>query len=457
LGFLYCTIGKLAEAHEHLDRAQALFTSLKDTVHLAQVDETRARVMLADGRVVDAEKLLSVAVRALENGGEQSLLAEALSTQGIALARLRDFDKAQITLQRAIDVAEQAGDAESAGQATVLMIEQLGDYLSNDDLTATVDHAWDLLKNTQDISTLKRLTNCTRRVLLLIHRSVRFPGSVDWTNFSFKDEVQRYEAHLIRLALQDSGGKVTQAAQLLGLPGHQNLLCMLDTRHKDLLDARLPKRSRKSIIRHRDLVGRSPKKRSRKAQTLKILHVEDDDVVAGMVKETLAHEGWEVETCSDGTTAMSKIASSTRYDLLLLDYDLPGANGMQLVQQARSLAYRQRMPIIILSGSLDETSASLLERTRFLVNRRTSQQSPKQSRASCEPLKTNSLERGARTSKKVHDGIDFGCTVIRRLREFAAQVLQGTQDGESYHFLTAMTLSQVSVQFRGLMRPHCFR
>jgi DNA-binding response OmpR family regulator len=78
-----------------------------------------------------------------------------------------------------------------------------------------------------------------------------------------------------------------------------------------------------------------------------------------MVKETLAHEGWDVETCSDGTTAMSKIASSTRYDLLLLDYDLPGADGVQLVQQARSLAYRQRMPIIILSGSLDERSALL--------------------------------------------------------------------------------------------------
>jgi tetratricopeptide (TPR) repeat protein len=48
LGFLFCTIGKWAEAHEHLDRAQALFTSLKDKVHLAQVDETRARIMLAE-------------------------------------------------------------------------------------------------------------------------------------------------------------------------------------------------------------------------------------------------------------------------------------------------------------------------------------------------------------------------------------------------------------------------
>jgi CheY-like chemotaxis protein len=359
LGFLFCVIGKFAKAHEHLDRAQALFTNLKDKVHLAQVDETRARVLLAEGRVVKAAKIVQGAVQTLENGGEQSLLAEALSTQGIALARLRDFVKAQATLQRAIDVAEQAGDAESAGQATLLMIEQLGARLSNDDLTATVDHAWELLKNTQDMSTLKRLTNCTRRVLSLIHASARFPGSVDWTNFSVKDEVQRYEAHFIRLALQDSGGKVTQAAQLLGLQGHQNLLCMLDTRHKDLLNARLPKRLRKSIIRHRDVVGRSRKKPRRKVRTLKILHVEDDEAVAGMVKETLAREGWEVETCAEGTAAMAKITSHTHYDLLLLDYDLPGVNGVQLVQQARRLAHRRAIPIIILSATLDEAAAHM--------------------------------------------------------------------------------------------------
>jgi CheY-like chemotaxis protein len=324
------------------------------------------KLCLAHGRVVDAEKLLSIAVRALEKGGEQSLLAEALSTQGIALARLRDFAKARATLQRAVDVAEQAGDAESAGQATLLMIEQLGAFLSNDDLTATVDHAWELLKNTQDMSTLKRLTNCTRRVLSLIYASARFPGSVDWKNFSVKDEVQRYEAHFIRLALQDSGGKVTQAAQLLGLPGHQNLLCMLDTRHKDLLNARLPKRSRKSIIRHRDADRRLNKRSPRKARTLKILHVEDDDAVAGMVKETLAPEGWEVETCADGTAAMNKIASSARYDLLLLDYELPGVNGVQLIQHMRSLDHRRRTPIIVLSATLDETAARMAGADAFL-------------------------------------------------------------------------------------------
>jgi tetratricopeptide (TPR) repeat protein len=59
LGMLYGTIGKFADAHEHLDRAQALFTRLNDKVHNAQVDESRARVMIAEGEFVKAEKLVS--------------------------------------------------------------------------------------------------------------------------------------------------------------------------------------------------------------------------------------------------------------------------------------------------------------------------------------------------------------------------------------------------------------
>lgn len=94
LGFLYSTIGKFDDAHEHLDRAQMLMTRLKDNLHLAQVDETRGRVLLAEGRVVEAEKTIRAAVLRLEKGDELSLLAEALTTHGIALARLDHSDQA---------------------------------------------------------------------------------------------------------------------------------------------------------------------------------------------------------------------------------------------------------------------------------------------------------------------------------------------------------------------------
>lgn len=360
LGFLFCNIGEFRKAHEHLDRAQMLFTSLKDSVHLAQVDETRARVMLSEGRIVEAEKTAHRAVRTFEKGDEQSLLAEALITHGISLARLGHHEQARPTLERASDVAQQAGDPESAGQAALVIIEELDAYLSNDDLKATVERARELLKNTQDMSTLRRLGACACLAVSIVHASARFPSSVDWTNFSIEGEWLRDEAHFIKLALKDSTGSVTRAARLLGLPSHQALVWKLNRRHPDLLTARRPaKQRRRSIIRHDDAAGAPRKKTSRKARALRILHVEDDSVVANMMKETLALEGWEVEICADGTAAMAKITSHTHYDLLLLDYDLPGMNGVELVQQARSLVHRRAIPIIILSATLDEAAANM--------------------------------------------------------------------------------------------------
>jgi tetratricopeptide (TPR) repeat protein len=73
LGFLFGTIKKFCEAHEHLDRAQALFTKLRDKVHIAQVDETRAKVLLAEGRISEAEKLARAAVQTLEAGGQPAI------------------------------------------------------------------------------------------------------------------------------------------------------------------------------------------------------------------------------------------------------------------------------------------------------------------------------------------------------------------------------------------------
>jgi DNA-binding NtrC family response regulator len=71
----------------------------------------------------------------------------------------------------------------------------------------------------------------------------------DWEGCQLEEEVLNYERGLIRLALGAAGGKVTQAAHLLGIT-HQLLSFILNTRHKDLLEARTPARTRRrSIIR----------------------------------------------------------------------------------------------------------------------------------------------------------------------------------------------------------------
>ncbi|HKR15331.1 MAG TPA: tetratricopeptide repeat protein [Pyrinomonadaceae bacterium] len=259
LAMLFLRVQRFEDAHEHLDHAQILFSRLNDEVHGAQVEETRARVLLGEGRVAEAEKAARRAVRTLETGGEHSLFAEALTTLGISLARLRHFREARAALERATDTAQRAGDLESAGDAALAMIEHLASNLLNDDLAATVTRAWTLLENTRDVGILRRLTNCACQVLSLVHGSPRFPSSVNWKSFSIRDEVHRYERHLIELALKHSGGSVTDAARLLNL-SHQTLLAKL-VRHKELSKFRKPVRRRS--IDNRGRGGRSPAEASK--------------------------------------------------------------------------------------------------------------------------------------------------------------------------------------------------
>lgn len=244
LGFLFSTIGKFDDAHEHLDRAQMLMTRLRDSVHLAQVDETRARVLLAEGRIVEAEKTARAAVLRLEKGDELGLMTEALTTHGIALGRLNHSAQAQAALERAVSVAEQVGDFENAGLAALSLLEQLGTRLSNEEVWATIDHVSVLLEKTQDTITLRRLVVAFRSLFL----SHAVPAPPHWNGFSFRDAVNRYEAHLIRSALNETNGKVTAAARLLGFKHHQSLIVLIDSRHKELLANRAPIRKRRQHL-----------------------------------------------------------------------------------------------------------------------------------------------------------------------------------------------------------------
>jgi len=354
LGMLFCTAGKFAEAHEHVDRAQALFTKLRDKVHIAQVDETRARVLLAEGRTPEAEKLARCAVHALETGGEQSLYAEALITHGMALARLGRFQQARLTLQNALVVAQNAGDLESAGQAELTIIEELGEHLTTNDLSYTFEHAADLLSSSKHPANKDRLLSCALRVLFLVGV---LPSPPSWENFSLTEALHRYEGHIIERALKDAGGIVTRAARLLGFKHHTSLINRLNARHRDLLAVRTPVEPRK-----RSLVFVN----GMTTQPLSILHVEDNNLVANAVRDSLEMEGWTVESFGDGATALKMIAGDKHYDVLIFDNELPDTNGVELIRQTRRLINRQQTPIIMFSASDVEKEARQAGANAFL-------------------------------------------------------------------------------------------
>jgi CheY-like chemotaxis protein len=168
------------------------------------------------------------------------------------------------------------------------------------------------------------------------------------------------EKALIERALRDTGGSVTKAARLLGFKHHQSLIALISTRHKNLLNTRSAiRKRRRHIFSEPRKIQKPVGKAVRQPATaqISVLHVEDNKQVARLVADTLAPEGIEVDSCLSGTTALKILTGDTRYDLIIVDNDLPGLGGLELVRRARNMARWRSTPIIMLSGDDCEKEA----------------------------------------------------------------------------------------------------
>jgi len=246
LAFLLYKLGRHRDAHEHLDRAGATLRRLNDAGLLAQVDETRARVLIAEKKYGEADRVITRAVQTLEKGGASALLADALAVQGVARARLGAHESSLDILRRAAAVAEAVGALANAGLVTLALIEEHGGsrLLTVGDVYKAYLRADRLLRDTQDSEDLARLRACARVVM----RRLAGVQPHDKT-FSFFSAVHEFEAKIIEQALDEAGGSVTRAAKLLGLT-HQTLGTILSQRHKQLSGKRKPRGKRlKSIMK----------------------------------------------------------------------------------------------------------------------------------------------------------------------------------------------------------------
>ena len=364
LGFLYFTIGRYQDAHYHLDRARDLFLQLKDVGTAAQVDETRARTLLAEGNLKNAERTIKAAVRVLEKGGQQAVLAEALTTQGIIAARTGNEARAGLLLQRAIVIAETVGDREGSGRAHLTIVEELGSQTGVRQLVEIYQSAVELLQNSQDPATHKRLVSCARKVInaLLVEKPGGgfMPKPDSWEGFSLRREIKKIERNLIERSLRDASGSVTKASQLLGFRHHQSLVSLLNNRHKDLIGHR-------SAVRKRRRHLFSQPARSKQSTTatelhaapnqLVILHVENNRPLARRVNERLTNGGYHVQSCSDGLAAWEILKTGARCDVLIVDNNLPGLSGLELILRVRSIVHRRNLSIIMLSSDDVEKEA----------------------------------------------------------------------------------------------------
>jgi CheY-like chemotaxis protein len=350
-------VGRYKEAHHHLNSARILFLAVGDKGRVAQVDDARALVLLAEGRAREAERASREAVRVLAKGGESGLYAEALTTQGRVLAKLGNFPESRNTLRKAANVAEVAGAVEDAGRALLTLIEEHGERITERDLLESYQRADSLLRGTQDAETIARLRAGAGRLVAARfstlpphhHRSL----ADFWAGFNLPEKVHAYEARYIRRALIAAKGSITHAARLLGWDHHATLQSMLDEggRHNDLSHLRTPLEKRKKSI-----IGRRQLRRG-KRKVIRVLHVEDYKLVADAVRDALEALGWKVETCANGVAARKILDGNDPFNIFIFDYDLPGHNGIELTRHACTLPHRRRTPIIMFSASDIEQEA----------------------------------------------------------------------------------------------------
>lgn len=159
-GYLLLGLGRYREAEIHLGRARRLFDRLRDSVGCAQVDDTLAQLHLTCKQYDIAHEAIGRAVETLEGTGEDALLAEALTTQGLILCRLGRRQEAKPILERARRVAERCGDREGAGRALLILIEEMCDQLPDDERREIGAQANQLLGASQQQATRDRLAKC---------------------------------------------------------------------------------------------------------------------------------------------------------------------------------------------------------------------------------------------------------------------------------------------------------
>jgi two-component system alkaline phosphatase synthesis response regulator PhoP len=83
----------------------------------------------------------------------------------------------------------------------------------------------------------------------------------------------------------------------------------------------------------------------------RVLIVEDDEPLRGMLEQLFSIEGCVVSTASEGPQALSKLLEEDTPDLIVLDLMLPWVNGIEILGRIRQQSRLMSVPVLVTTGT----------------------------------------------------------------------------------------------------------
>jgi DNA-binding response OmpR family regulator len=94
---------------------------------------------------------------------------------------------------------------------------------------------------------------------------------------------------------------------------------------------------------------------------MNILLVEDDIMLSNTISKYLRMHNYSVKVVHDGLQAIDEAINSNKYDLFILDMNLPGASGIEILEEIRNKT--SKTPVIMMSAYC---GADIMEQAKSL-------------------------------------------------------------------------------------------
>jgi len=91
----------------------------------------------------------------------------------------------------------------------------------------------------------------------------------------------------------------------------------------------------------------------------KILVADDNADIRKVIKAALSRKEYRIVEAEDGAAAIKKLQTE-KFDLLITDFDMPAANGIEVMEKA--LFLYPKMPVLLVSANLPPAIAEKAKR-----------------------------------------------------------------------------------------------